>query len=96
MGIDRQPQVLLKNIEGTNIIPLPKREECCGFGGLFSIEHPEISKEMLDRKINNFLESGADTLVACDAGCIAHISGGLHRKKLDRRVMHIAELLVNR
>lgn len=96
MGIDRQPQVLLKNIEGTNIIPLPKREECCGFGGLFSIEHPEISKEMLDRKINNFLESGADTLVACDAGCIAHISGGLHRKNLDRRVMHIAEILVNR
>ena len=96
IGIDRQPQVLLKNIEGANFIPLPKREECCGFGGLFSIEHPEISKEMLDRKINNFLETGADTLVACDAGCIAHISGGLHRKNLDRQVMHIAELLVNR
>lgn len=96
IGIDRQPQVLLKNIEGANFIPLPKREECCGFGGLFSIEHPEISKEMLDRKIHNFLETGADTLVACDAGCIAHISGGLHRKNLDRQVMHIAELLVNR
>jgi len=96
IGIDRQPQVLLKNIEGANFIPLPKREECCGFGGLFSIEHPEISKEMLDRKINNFLETGADTSVACDAGCIAHISGGLHRKNLDRQVMHIAELLVNR
>jgi len=92
-GIDEQPQILLANVVGAELIPLPKRDECCGFGGLFSIEHPEISKEMLDRKIENFLSSGASVLVACDAGCIAHISGGLHRRKYHQKALHIAEIL---
>jgi len=95
VGIDHQPQTLLENVQGAKFIPLPNREECCGFGGLFSIEHPEISREMLERKIDNLIASGAETLVACDAGCIAHISGGLHRRKIEREVLHIAQLLAN-
>lgn len=93
LGIDRQPLQLLDNIQGAEILPLPKREECCGFGGLFSIEHPEISKAMLERKIENFSASGASVMVSCDAGCIAHISGGLQRKKIPLKVVHIAEIL---
>jgi L-lactate dehydrogenase complex protein LldE len=93
VGIDHQPQFLLDKVQGAGIVPLPKREECCGFGGLFSIEHPEISKAMLDRKIENFLSSGASVLVACDAGCIAHINGGLHRRKFTQKAVHIAEIL---
>lgn len=93
LGIDGQPQRLLDNVEGAEIVPLPKREECCGFGGLFSIEHPEISKAMLERKIENFKASGASVLVSCDAGCIAHISGGFQRKKIPLSAVHIAEIL---
>lgn len=93
MGIDRQPATLLRNVSGAELIQLDNREECCGFGGLFSVEHPEISKEMLDKKINNFMSSEAETLVACDAGCMAHISGGLHRRDINREVLHIAEIL---
>jgi L-lactate dehydrogenase complex protein LldE len=93
MGIDRQPETLLNKVSGAEHFQLDNREECCGFGGLFSVEHPEISKEMLDKKINNFLNSEADTLVACDAGCMAHISGGLHRRDINREVLHIAEIL---
>ena len=93
LGIDEQPQRLLTNVRGTEIIPLPKREECCGFGGLFSIEHPEISKAMLDRKIENFIASGAGVLVSCDAGCVAHISGGLQRRKIPLKAVHIADIL---
>jgi L-lactate dehydrogenase complex protein LldE len=93
LGIDEQPQRLLSNVQGSEILPLPKREECCGFGGLFSIEHPEISKAMLDRKIENFSASGASVLVSCDAGCVAHISGGLQRRKMPMRAVHIADIL---
>jgi L-lactate dehydrogenase complex protein LldE len=93
VGIDHQPQLLLDKVQGAGIVTLPKHEECCGFGGLFSIEHPEISKAMLDRKIENFLSSGASVLVACDAGCIAHINGGLHRRKYHQKAVHIAEIL---
>jgi len=93
LEIDEQPQRLLEKVKGAELIPLPKREECCGFGGLFSIEHPEISKAMLDRKIDNFIASGTSILVSCDAGCVAHISGGLQRKKISLQAVHIADIL---
>lgn len=95
LGIDRQPVTLLENVTGVEVLPLPKREECCGFGGLFSIEHPEISKAMLDRKLTNLEASGAPTLVSCDAGCVAHISGGLHRQERAHKAVHLAEILDN-
>jgi L-lactate dehydrogenase complex protein LldE len=93
LGIDTQPRRLLANVQGAELISLPKHEECCGFGGLFSIEHPEISKAMLDRKIENIVATGASTLVSCDAGCLAHISGGLHRRKPPLKAVHIANIL---
>ena len=93
LEIDEQPQRLLENVKEAELIALPKREECCGFGGLFSIEHPEISKAMLDRKIDHLIASGASILVSCDAGCVAHISGGLQRKKISLQAVHIADIL---
>lgn len=93
LGIDEQPKRLLDNIHDAELVLLPKSEECCGFGGLFSIEHPEISKAMLERKIDNILTCGADTVVSCDSGCLANISGGLHRRKIPINAKHIAEIL---
>ena len=93
LGVKLQPGLLLNNIKEAEIVELPHSEECCGFGGLFSIEHPEISCAMLDRKIHNIQSSGASIVVACDAGCITHINGGLHRRGLSPCAMHIAEVL---
>jgi L-lactate dehydrogenase complex protein LldE len=95
LGIDQQPGKLLAHVKGATLVPLPKQEECCGFGGLFSIEHPEISKAMLERKLENLSASGASVLVSCDAGCVAHVSGGLHRQKRAQKAFHIAEILDN-
>jgi L-lactate dehydrogenase complex protein LldE len=96
LGVDRQPRTLLAAVRGAELVPLPGDQECCGFGGVFSVEHPEISAEMLTRKIGNLEASAATTLVVCDAGCLMHIQGGLHRQRKDQRVRHIAEILANR
>jgi L-lactate dehydrogenase complex protein LldE len=93
LGVKLQPGLLLNNIKEAEIVELPHSEECCGFGGLFSIEHPEISRAMLDRKIHNIHASGAGIVVACDAGCVTHINGGLHRRGLSPCARHIAEVL---
>ena len=53
LGIDRQPRALLANVGGREVRELPEAEDCCGFGGIFSVEHPELSAEMLKRKIRN-------------------------------------------
>jgi L-lactate dehydrogenase complex protein LldE len=96
MGVDRQPRLLLANVREAEIIELPEREDCCGFGGIFSVEHPELSAEFLKRKITNLEKTNAPTMVVCDTGCLMHIQGGLHRKKKNQQVVHIAEVLDNR
>ncbi len=95
LGIDRQPRELLANVNGADIRELPEAKDCCGFGGIFSVEHPELSAEMLKRKIKNLEATQAPTLVVCDAGCLMHIQGGLHRRKMNQKVLHIAEILAN-
>jgi L-lactate dehydrogenase complex protein LldE len=95
MNIDRQPRALLENVKGANIADLPAAEDCCGFGGAFSMEHPELSAEWLKRKIGNLEKSKSPTLVPTEAGCLMHIAGGLHRQKKKQKVMHIAEVLNN-
>jgi L-lactate dehydrogenase complex protein LldE len=96
MNIDRQPRALLANVRGAQIVDLPHADECCGFGGIFSMEHPELSAEWLKRKIENLDDTQSPTLVITDAGCLMHIAGGLHRQKKTQRVLHIAEVLNHR
>lgn len=93
LGIDHQPLALLNAVQGIEIVQLPNADECCGFGGVFSVEHPEISAAMLTRKIDNIESSTAPVIVACDAGCIANINGGLQRSGKNQHAVHIAEIL---
>jgi L-lactate dehydrogenase complex protein LldE len=93
LGVDRQPRALLAAVKDVTIVELPEREDCCGFGGVFSVEHPELSAEFLKRKIANLEKTSAATLVVADTGCLMHIQGGLKRQGKSQRVMHIAEVL---
>jgi L-lactate dehydrogenase complex protein LldE len=93
INVDKQPRALLANIKGAKLVELPHAEECCGFGGIMSVEHPELSAEWLKRKISNLETTQSPTLVVTDAGCLMHIAGGLSRRKKSQRVMHIAEVL---
>jgi L-lactate dehydrogenase complex protein LldE len=93
LGVNRQPLLLLNSLRSATVAEIPGAQECCGFGGVFSIEHPELSAAMLERKIQNIEHSQADIVVACDAGCISNINGGLHRRGLHPRLVHLATLL---
>jgi L-lactate dehydrogenase complex protein LldE len=96
LGVDRQPRALLAEVRGAEMIVLPAVEECCGFGGVFSVEHPELSAEFLKRKVANLDATGSPTLVVADTGCLMHIQGGLKRAGKTQRVVHIAEVLANK
>ena len=96
INVDKQPRALLTNVRGATLVELPHAEECCGFGGIMSVEHPELSAEWLKRKISNLEASASPTLVVTDAGCLMHIGGGLNRQSKTQRVMHIAEVLSHR
>lgn len=95
LGVDKQPQALLEYVQGAELVELPGADECCGFGGIFSVEFADISSAMLAQKIANIQASGCELVVSCDAGCMTNINGGLHRRKLTQRAVHIAEVLAS-
>ena len=93
LGVNSQPRALLAGVREAELVELPYSTECCGFGGVFSVEHPEISTAMLERKIANIEASEAPLVVSCDGGCITNINGGLRRRGKPQRAVHIAEIL---
>ena len=71
-------------------------DRCCGFGGTFSVKYPDISTAMVDEKIRNILDSGADTVTGCDISCLMNIQGRLSRMESPIKVRHIAQLLAGK
>ncbi len=93
MEVKEAPQGLLDAAPGVERVELPDAEQCCGFGGTFAVKYPHISEEMLADKVAAATASGADTLTACDMGCLMHIGGAVSRQGLPLRVRHIAQVL---
>ena len=87
------PRMLLGKLRGAELVPLPGADECCGFGGSFAVRLPEVSSQILAKKLANVESTGAGCLVACDAGCLMQMNGGLKRAKSRVRALHLAELL---
>jgi L-lactate dehydrogenase complex protein LldE len=96
LGARDEPMRLLSAVRGIRLCELPDREECCGFGGMFSVKFPHISAAMLEDKLNRAAESGAQVLVANDCGCLMQIAGGAHRRAMALETMHLAEVLASR
>ncbi len=93
LGEHDAPLKLLAAVRGATLAPLPGADECCGFGGLFSIKMPDVSGEMLARKLDNIRAAAASLIVTADASCLTHLNGGLHRAGSTQRVVHLAEIL---
>jgi L-lactate dehydrogenase complex protein LldE len=96
LGLETQPIDLIDAAQGVTRVPLPDADQCCGFGGLFSVELPEVSAAMLEEKLDAITSAGADYVVGTDVSCLMHIGGGLRRRGADTRTCHIAELLAGR
>ncbi len=94
LGIKAQPRALLARLPGVELKEMSGAEECCGFGGTFSVKFGEIAAAIAERKCNNACAAQADAIVGGDLGCLLNIEGKLRRMGDDKtRVMHIAEVL---
>ena len=89
----QSPRALLRELAGARFVELAGADECCGFGGSFSVRLPEVSTAILDQKLANVEASGAACVVACDAGCLMQMRGGLSRRGSRVRALHLAEVL---
>lgn len=94
LGVKDAPKTLLNNVKGLSCVEVKDQEECCGFGGMFSVKNSAISGGMLENKLRNVQASGAEALVSCDMGCLMHLQGGLKRKGVDLKVKHLSQILL--
>ena len=88
-----RPLRLLREVRGIDLIDLPKAEECCGFGGTFSVKNPDVSIAMASDKARHVRTTGAEYLVAGDHACLMNIGGVLHRGRSGVKTIHLAEIL---
>jgi L-lactate dehydrogenase complex protein LldE len=86
---------LLRRVRGLELVPLERHDECCGFGGSFSVRFPAISGAMVQDKAAFIEKTGADLIIATDAGCLMNIGGCLRRRGGKVRIMHLAEVLAS-
>jgi L-lactate dehydrogenase complex protein LldE len=95
LGVKEQPRTLLAKLPGMELREMNDAEECCGFGGAFSVKFGGISAAIVERKCANACATGAAAIVGGDLGCLLNIEGKLRRMGDETtRVLHIAELLV--
>lgn len=87
---------LLELVADLEICELQRRDECCGFGGTFSVSEAGVSAAMGRDRVADHLQSGSEVIVAADMSCLMHLQGIIRRDKLPLQVMHVAQLLVGR
>ncbi|MCR5077092.1 MAG: (Fe-S)-binding protein [Prevotella sp.] len=84
---------LLQLKEGITVKEPERRDECCGFGGMFSVEEPEVSTRMGDDKVKYHMATGAEVITGADSSCLMHMQGIAAKRKYPVRFMHVAEIL---
>jgi Fe-S oxidoreductase len=93
LAIHDEPRALLRDVAQVEIVEMAESAVCCGFGGSFSFEYPEVANRVLERKLENIEATGLDCVIADNPGCLTHLRGGFDARRKPVRVRHIAEVL---
>jgi len=86
---------LLSLVDGIEVVEPERPDECCGFGGLFSIEESPISISMGRDKVRRHLQTGAEYITAADSSCLMHQGGIIAASRLPLKTIHIVEILAH-
>lgn len=89
-------RTLISSLPGVTCCELKDAEQCCGFGGAFSIGQGALSKRIGLEKLNAAAESGAELLVSGDMGCLMHLTGLIERHNIRLVPVHYASLVAER
>lgn len=84
---------LLESVKGIEIIPFGEGEQCCGFGGTFSVAFPNVSTAMGVLKLENIRASHPDYIVSGDMSCLMHLGGLAEREGRPVKILHFAQIL---
>lgn len=96
MGTREHGVELLDALPGVTRLEHQRESECCGFGGTFSLKHPDISGAMVKDKVDSALATGASRLVSADCGCLLNIGHAAAYQGVQLPVEHMASFLLRR
>lgn len=96
LGLSSEPRHLIEAVMGDTLVELGENTLCCGFGGSFSFEYPDVAERLMNRKLGNAEATGTRLIVSDNQGCIMHLRGGLDASGRKIDVRHISELLAER
>jgi glycolate oxidase iron-sulfur subunit len=91
--IRNQPRALLAQVPGLELVELPEADWCCGSAGTYNLVQPEMARRLQLRKIAHVRETGADTVVTANPGCIIQIAQGLRAAGAHVEVLHLVDVL---
>ncbi len=91
--VSHQPKQILNMIPGVEVAELNEATWCCGSAGIYNIQRYDDSMKLLQRKVDNLRETGADTVIMGNPGCLAQIDFGVKEKNLNMEVLHLATFL---
>lgn len=89
-------KALISSLQNVQLIELEHEEECCGFGGTFSIKEPEVSNAMVSQKIQDILSRNVEYVISADAGCLLNISGAMKKQQVNVKPIHLYDFLAQR
>jgi L-lactate dehydrogenase complex protein LldE len=89
-------RTLLESIDGLQLTELKRPDECCGFGGTFSVNEEAVSSRMGLDRLSDHEQAGTEVLTAADMSCLMHMDGLIRRNKKQIRIMHVAQIFAGR
>ena len=92
LGIRAEQRRLITEVMGLTLMEMEDSEMCCGFGGTFSFDHPEIAGRLTHRKLDRASRTAANVIVTDNPGCIMQLSGAVAARSENFEVLHLAEL----
>lgn len=84
---------LLRLVDGIEVVEPERKDECCGFGGMFSIEETAVSARMGQDKVRRHIATGAEYVTGPDSSCLMHMQGVAQKNHLDIKFIHVVEIL---
>lgn len=94
-GLTTEPRTLLQNVKGLEVVEMEESTTCCGFGGTFSMKQKDISSAMVEQKVRNAIDSGAEFITGTEYSCLMNIKAYIERNNIALKPIHIVNILAN-
>jgi L-lactate dehydrogenase complex protein LldF len=95
LGLKSEPRRLLE-LAGYEPVEIPDIANCCGFGGTFSVEWPQVARRLAGWKLDAIAKTGCEVVASDNPGCLVHIAAAARRRRQPLRIAHVLELVAER